>query len=294
MPSVLRQRQDRVHRVLHRVDEAGRALRRLLEAAVEPDRAVERGLLIDEQVLQLVAEGLQRVVAGEVLLRPRPAGDGVDDAADELLDAALALGRADLAAEILGDDDVGRLLRPELRDLDVALLEDDLALLVADHRRADLPLDLVERIDAGQREIAREVQTGPGLVGRALRTSDRIEPSVRVCEVCVAGAAGAASRAGPLSMCLLRTRSAVQPACEGGPASATPGSDVTGSRAVGSPASTVVVCRIPSGDRSASEAVAGVPRASAMRDDSAPTQTDLSTQKPQDIDPTSRSVAISG
>ena len=56
-------------------------------------------------------------------------------------------GRADLPAEILRDDDVGGLLRPELRDLDVALLEDDLALLVADHRRADLPFDLVERID---------------------------------------------------------------------------------------------------------------------------------------------------
>ena len=72
MPSVLRQRQDRVHRVLHRVDEAGRALRRLLEAAVEPDRAVERRLLVDEEVLQVVAERLQVVVAREVLLRRAP------------------------------------------------------------------------------------------------------------------------------------------------------------------------------------------------------------------------------
>ena len=102
---------------------------------------------------------MQRVLAGEVLLRARPAGDRVDHAADQLLDAALALGRAHLAAEVLRDDDVGGLLRPELRNLDVALLEDDLALLVADHRRADFPLDLVERIDARQREIARELQT---------------------------------------------------------------------------------------------------------------------------------------
>ena len=35
-----------------------------------------------------------------------------------------------MAAEILGDDDVGRELRPGLRDLDVGLLEDRLALLV--------------------------------------------------------------------------------------------------------------------------------------------------------------------
>ena len=91
----------------------------------------------------------------------------VDDAADELLDAALTLGRPNLAAEILRDDDVGRLLRPELRNLDVALLEHDLAALVADHGRAQLPLDLVERIDACFREEARERKARRG--GRFLR-----------------------------------------------------------------------------------------------------------------------------
>ena len=44
----------------------------LLEADVEPHRAVERGLLIDEQVLQVVAERLQVVFAREVLLLARP------------------------------------------------------------------------------------------------------------------------------------------------------------------------------------------------------------------------------
>ena len=42
----------------------------------------------------------------------RPHRDRVDDAADQLLDAALPLGRANLPAEIFRDDDVGRLLRP--------------------------------------------------------------------------------------------------------------------------------------------------------------------------------------
>ena len=111
----------------------------LLEADVEPDRPVERRLLVDQQVLQIVRERLQIVLAREVLLLPRPAGDRVDDAADQLLDAALALRRADLPAEILRDDDVGGLLRPEAGHLDVALLEDDLALLVADDGRADAP-----------------------------------------------------------------------------------------------------------------------------------------------------------
>src|SRR5262245_37668869 len=79
----------------------------------------------------------------------RPCRDRVDDAADELLDAALALRGADLAAEIFRDHDVRRLLRPRLRDLDVALLEDDLALLVADDGGAKLPFHFVERVDCG-------------------------------------------------------------------------------------------------------------------------------------------------
>ena len=103
---------------------------------------------------------MQVLVGREVLLLGRPPGDGVDDAADQLLDAALALGRADLPAEILGDDDVGRLLGPELGDLDVALLEDDLALFAADHGRPEVPLHLVERIHPFVREEAFVLQAG--------------------------------------------------------------------------------------------------------------------------------------
>ena len=44
-------------------------------------------------------------------------------------------------------------------NLDVALLEHQLAALVADDRRAQLPFDLVERIDARFGEEARERQT---------------------------------------------------------------------------------------------------------------------------------------
>src|SRR5262249_35358179 len=128
----LRETEDRLHRVLDRVDEAGRALRRSLEADVEPHRRVERRLLVDEQVLEIVRERLEIVVAREVLLLLRPAGDGLDDTADQLLDPLFTLGSADLPAEVLGDDNVGRLLRPEPGDLDVALLEDDLSFLGSD------------------------------------------------------------------------------------------------------------------------------------------------------------------
>src|SRR5204862_42177 len=101
-----------------------------------------------EDMLQVVAERAQILLAREVPVRPRPLGDRVHDAADELFDAALAPRRPYLPAEILRDDDVGRLLRPEFGNLDVALLEHHLAAFVADDRRAELPLDFVERIDA--------------------------------------------------------------------------------------------------------------------------------------------------
>src|SRR5687768_4788549 len=111
-------------------------------------------------MFQLVAERRQRILAREVVLRPRPTGDRVDDAADQLLDRALALRRPELPAEILRDDDVGGLLRPELRNLNVALFEDDLALLVADDSGADFPLHFVERVHTGQCEVARELEPG--------------------------------------------------------------------------------------------------------------------------------------
>ena len=44
----------------------------LLEPDVEPDRAVERSLLIDEQVLQVIAERQEVVFAREVVLPARP------------------------------------------------------------------------------------------------------------------------------------------------------------------------------------------------------------------------------
>ena len=50
----------------------------------------------------------------------------------------------------------------KLGNLDVALLEDHLALLVADDGDAELPLDLVERIDPFMAEEPDKVQTGRG------------------------------------------------------------------------------------------------------------------------------------
>ena len=153
-------------RIAHRVDEARRALRprigrvdlfdlvggfvvipavaaRFLDAHVEPHRRVEARLLRQHQVRQLVAEAGGVLGRAEVALLGAPIGDGVDHAADQLAHAGLALRRADLPVKILADDDVGGGLRPVRRDLDVALLEDDRALVVADGGGAQLPGDFV-------------------------------------------------------------------------------------------------------------------------------------------------------
>src|SRR3972149_6197943 len=115
------------------------------------------------------------MIAREVAARAAPAGDRVDDAADELPDAGLALGRAERPAEVLLRDDVRGVLRPGRGELDVALLEGVAALLVVrDDRIATLPLDLVVRVDALGREVPLELEAVPDhpdavLLGRPVR-----------------------------------------------------------------------------------------------------------------------------
>src|SRR5437660_6097262 len=136
---------------------AGRALRLLLEAHVEPDRRVEGGELVDEDRLQLGLEGVGLLAGGEVAAGAAPGADRVGDARDHVLDAPLALRRAHAAPEVLLRDDVRGRLRPELRELDALLLEDRLV-LAGDERVALLPLDLLERVAPGDREVALDAE----------------------------------------------------------------------------------------------------------------------------------------
>src|ERR1700710_2922904 len=80
--------EDRLDRVVDAQDEAGRALRLLLEADVEPDRRVEGRLLVEQDRGQLHLEGLGVVLGGEVAALASPAGDRPGDAADHLFDGA--------------------------------------------------------------------------------------------------------------------------------------------------------------------------------------------------------------
>src|SRR5581483_10278200 len=119
------------------------------------DGRIERRHLVDEDRLQLVLERLRLLLALEVAALAAPGADRRDDAADHLAHRALALRRGHAAAEVLLRDDVRRGLRPELRELDALLLEGGLV-LAPDERVARLPLDLVERIPAGDREVAAD------------------------------------------------------------------------------------------------------------------------------------------
>ena len=141
-----------------REDEAGRALRALLEADVEPDGRVEGGLLVEEDVGELGLEGVGVLIGGEVAALAAPAGDRAGDAADHLADRRLALVGAHPAAEVLLRDDVGGVLRPRRRELDAALLEGGV-LGIADDSVAELPLDLVERVDSGRRVAALDLDS---------------------------------------------------------------------------------------------------------------------------------------
>ena len=123
----------------------------MMEPDVEPDRRVERAVLIHAKPGQLVVKSLGCFRVREIAVGDSPVGDRSRDAMHQLphgrFPAALVRIRAvrDVAVEIFRDRDLGRERAPALRHLDVLLLEDHLAAVVGDFRRAPLPIDLVER-----------------------------------------------------------------------------------------------------------------------------------------------------
>src|SRR2546425_570255 len=99
---------------------------------------------------------------------PPPDSCSLDDRSTDrlvpvpLANSGLALGAARAAAEVFLGHDVDRELRPRARNLDVFLLEDDLALLANDRRGAALPLDQVVRVAALGCEIAAKPKSWLG------------------------------------------------------------------------------------------------------------------------------------
>jgi len=108
----------------------------------------------------------------EVRALAAPVREGVDHAVYELLDGALADGGgvaglpgqgggggilAEGAAEVLGGDDVGGVLRPAFGELHALLLEHGCAVRALDDGRAiTLPLHPIVGVDLGRGEVAGE------------------------------------------------------------------------------------------------------------------------------------------
>ena len=89
-----------------------------------------------------------------------------------------------LSVEVLLGDDVRRRHRPGLRDLDVLLLEEHLALLVRDRRGAQLPLEGVEGVRDPVREEPPEGEAPERAAGRFLSSlagRPFFRPRLRVC-----------------------------------------------------------------------------------------------------------------
>ena len=82
-----------------------------------------------------------------------------------------------MAAEVLAHHDVGRGLRPEVGDLDSALLEDHLAALVVDQRVAAFPPDRVVGMHARLGEEPAHFET------RSSGHGPRLRPSCQSCLV---------------------------------------------------------------------------------------------------------------
>ena len=177
---VTRQPHDVFHRVLNGLDETGRALRVLIvvcrafglvgfgvpvEVAigtshtillgkpnVEPHRRIERAHLIHSQVGQVLIKVLGVFVGGEQAVGLAPVGDRPRDAVYELTYRVLALGCAVLAVEVFAHDNVRRQLTPAFRDLNIVLIENGVALRVADVCRARRPSNIIKRVRARCRE----------------------------------------------------------------------------------------------------------------------------------------------
>src|SRR4051812_1886651 len=118
-----------------------------------------------------MVEDLRVVGRREVAVLLARRAVALHDAVDELAKAVLAAGGSDRAAEVLRRDDVGRVDRPEVRELHPALLEVDRAVAPVGHDHvAALPGHRVVRVHAGRRVDALDPQpalTPAASLGRA-------------------------------------------------------------------------------------------------------------------------------
>jgi len=121
----------------------------IFHAHIEPDRAVEGGLLVDQQVGEFPFKDPGIMGGGEVSRLLAPAGDGFGHPVDQGFDAGFGLGGILVGMKILGGDDIERGLAPEIRGFDIFALKNDLTLVVGDGSASRLPDQRVVRVHTG-------------------------------------------------------------------------------------------------------------------------------------------------
>ena len=143
---------------------------------------------------EFVGEGLRVLGAAEVAAGVAPFTEATHDTTDQLPNAGLTFGRANMAAKIFRDDHVRRQLRPARGNFAVDLFEEGLALLTADAGGAKFPLDTIEGIVASLGEVTGDRQAlgtrfSSSSSGFGFVTPDRLQMTRRLALVARAVAA---------------------------------------------------------------------------------------------------------
>src|ERR1700722_8449397 len=123
----------------------------LIKSNIEPDRTIERSMLVHAEPGQFIVESLRRLCASEIPILQPPVRDGsrhpMHQLSNRVLSASLERVRPvrDISIKVLRDRNLGRQRTPRLRYLHILLPKNDLATVVSDFRRPSFPFDVIQR-----------------------------------------------------------------------------------------------------------------------------------------------------
>ena len=138
----------------------------MIQADVEPDRRIERAVLVQAQPGQFIVKNFRSFRIREVAVRQSPVGNRARDAVNQLphrsfSSALIWIGAVrDVAVKIFRDSYFGRQRAPAFRDFDVLLLKDDFATVIGDFGGAPFPFNLIKWGNSGIAEHALKTQAG--------------------------------------------------------------------------------------------------------------------------------------
>jgi hypothetical protein len=149
----------------------------MIQPNVEPDRRIERAMLIEAKPGQLVIKNRRRIRIREITVGHPPIRDRSRDAVNELAHRSFATALVrigtvpDVAIKIFRDRDLRRQRAPAFRHFDVLLLENHFAAVIGDFRSASFPFDLIKRRHRRVAKHALKTQTAIFLFAILLNAS---------------------------------------------------------------------------------------------------------------------------